>query len=740
MKNIFLGLLLLLFTVTTFAQFSGGGGGGATVGAENGSAIFATSGQQNLSTTVVDINQSTFTLPSAGTWDVTYTAHIFSVNNASISIFITNTSNTLVTNSVGNGNEASASQMFLPITKTVTIITTGATNYKLRGFISGAGTGGVLANDLALRSNTINWTKISGFLPVQYPKDNGGIVFGNGTNQTQDATNLFYNDVSKRLGIGTNVPSNNFTIAVPNASIRLNETSNNQNYWVNRFTNRAVVASSDALELRTGSADGVNGALTTIDNSGNITQFGATKITTGTNGLRLPITSASANVAGGAIGVDVNGDVVKIANPSIPTLVGSNGVIAGTAGLVPAPTATDNTKFLKGDGTWATAGGATVPFVNGGIVFGNGTTQVQDATNFFIDNTNKRIGIGTNVPAERLDIVGSGTGGSSALKISNFGGGVGWGIKLLPLNNGGDYIRFDRADGNQIGRINNSGATGDDFVLAAQGDLVLGSSYIDRLRIKNNGYVGIGTNTPTALLDVTGGSDEMLKLTGTKTTLKINSNNDNPEFVFSRTGGVVGNFGRVDFRFDNAAAGGSLNNVFNFEGGLKIPITSSTPDATGSPIGVNSNGEIVKIANTAAAVLGAYAQGRWYQQGNNVLLASANWVPVAGYTVQGLTLTTATGASPRWTVNETGTYMIQTGLSCQPDATDVQTGMAIVKNLGEVVAANYFVSKGVGWQPPLTTVGIEIDMVAGDTFDIIYTNVKIMDGGGPEVTKIKRVR
>lgn len=35
-------------------------------------------------------------------------------------------------------------------------------------------------------------------------------------------------------------------------------------------------------------------------------------------------------------------------------MTGADGANAGTHGLVPAPTATDNTKFLKGDGTWAT--------------------------------------------------------------------------------------------------------------------------------------------------------------------------------------------------------------------------------------------------------------------------------------------------------------------------------------------------------------------------------------------------
>ena len=36
-------------------------------------------------------------------------------------------------------------------------------------------------------------------------------------------------------------------------------------------------------------------------------------------------------------------------------MTGADGTNAGTSGLVPAPVATDNTKFLRGDGTWAPA-------------------------------------------------------------------------------------------------------------------------------------------------------------------------------------------------------------------------------------------------------------------------------------------------------------------------------------------------------------------------------------------------
>ena len=74
--------------------------------------------------------------------------------------------------------------------------------------------------------------------------------------------------------------------------------------------------------------------------------------------------------------------------------VGTDGVTAGTAGLVPAPATTDDGKFLKADGTWDTAGGGggdtvystvtTSDSATGGAVYignlGTDQTEVVDPT------------------------------------------------------------------------------------------------------------------------------------------------------------------------------------------------------------------------------------------------------------------------------------------------------------------------------------------------------------------------
>lgn len=50
---------------------------------------------------------------------------------------------------------------------------------------------------------------------------------------------------------------------------------------------------------------------------------------------------------------------IALTDTTYSAFTGTDGQTAGTAGLVPAPATTDAGKFLKADGTWGTAGGAT---------------------------------------------------------------------------------------------------------------------------------------------------------------------------------------------------------------------------------------------------------------------------------------------------------------------------------------------------------------------------------------------
>lgn len=91
--------------------------------------------------------------------------------------------------------------------------------------------------------------------------------------------------------------------------------------------------------------------------------IGEYAITSVSNAIQISVGSGATNSDSNTFKVaNLNGNFeIMSADGTIPVarynvMTGADGTNAGTKGVVPAPTATDNTKFLRGDGTWATAG------------------------------------------------------------------------------------------------------------------------------------------------------------------------------------------------------------------------------------------------------------------------------------------------------------------------------------------------------------------------------------------------
>jgi hypothetical protein len=82
---------------------------------------------------------------------------------------------------------------------------------------------------------------------------------------------------------------------------------------------------------------------------------------------------------------------------------------------------TVNSTSLLGSGDIAIS--ATPSGVSGAIQFSNGSAFASDATKFFWDDTNKRLGIGTNVPSATAHFKGSGsTSATTSLLVQNSAG------------------------------------------------------------------------------------------------------------------------------------------------------------------------------------------------------------------------------------------------------------------------------------------------------------------------------
>lgn len=85
------------------------------------------------------------------------------------------------------------------------------------------------------------------------------------------------------------------------------------------------------------------------------------------------------------------------------------------------PTASATNRGLLSTADWTTFNSHfTLPaFTAGSVIFSNGTTLAQDNTNFFFDNTNDRLGIGTNSPSTILHLNGGSNPGVITLESNN---------------------------------------------------------------------------------------------------------------------------------------------------------------------------------------------------------------------------------------------------------------------------------------------------------------------------------
>ena len=142
----------------------------------------------------------------------------------------------------------------------------------------------------------------------------------------------------------------------------------------------------------------------------------------------------------------------------------------------------------------------------GGVLFPDDSSGLisQDTTNFFWDNTNNRLGIGTNTPSGKLDIHGTG--------INAILNGTGTNNSFLVFQNAGVSKWYA---GNLF-----SGAVANDFVIYD----AVNAAY--RLYVHNTGVVNIptsliiGSSTPTSIyaLDVAGTGRFTANITGTTAT------------------------------------------------------------------------------------------------------------------------------------------------------------------------------------------------------------------------------
>jgi hypothetical protein len=188
---------------------------------------------------------------------------------------------------------------------------------------------------------------------------------------------------------------------------------------------------------------------------------------------------------------------------------GKIGLTTHVSGILPvANGGTNLTSFTSGGAVYATSTsvlttgtlpvasggtGTSTAFTTGSVVFaGASGTYTQDNTNFFWDDTNNRLGIGTASPDAKLTIAGEVSAQQIAGRYFGFGT-TGFSFDSTTVNYYG--ITYTQPT---------SPSTTYNTVLSGFSNIKFTTGTTEKMRIDSSGNVGIGTTSPSQKLDVIG--------------------------------------------------------------------------------------------------------------------------------------------------------------------------------------------------------------------------------------------
>jgi Chaperone of endosialidase len=496
---------------------------------------------------------------------------------------------------------------------------------------------------------------------TQYPANqimitgNGGTVTASGSMVAVPSTN--------QIGVGTTAPLGPFDVNV-SASFRQG------------FTTQNVAVFSSLISNGTATFGNIN---VTGTEQVNYLIANVNVIINGTTASTNSISGAMINKGGEGIAGNLN------VGGAVSTFTGAVGI--GTAsGVGIATTANSANLWVYGNVVLA-----NTPSTSSGIIFPDGTKQTTagggggssqsygplgtiqvagssnsfagDGSNFFWDNSNKRLGIGTSTPAYQFSLFGT----DYVLFNSRPGAAVRQEITVGNTVSFGSILGYDSTQGNAIGylrlgtsaatqpaiawsyvstnsRVGINATTQPQNAFEVNGSVAIGFNYAGVSPMTNTngasiqGQVGIGTFTPGAQLDVLRSS------TGQNTTYHLQFQNSatgasgqtNINYLF---GGVQQAYQRIDYLGNMVWNSGSNTFYFNLE---------SIGSGTGGTANFNNNTQFMQTQGAAVTFPGNVS----------ISQASGPQIKFTGGTSNYISWNTSGVAAPTFTTSSAGTKLL----------------------------------------------------------------------------------
>jgi hypothetical protein len=209
-------------------------------------------------------------------------------------------------------------------------------------------------------------------------------------------------------------------------------------------------------------------------------------------------TSAVQVTAAGTTGQVLVGNTGGAPSWATLTGIGVTSFSGGTTGLTPASPTTGAITLAGTLGVANGGTGTTTAFTAGSVVFaGASGVYSQDNTNFFWDDTNNRLGIGTATPGARLETSVTSAGATAeVLRLSNPGAGANTQAQINFATTSTSYATITGGYGAAAPQMtfNLPSATAGNYIWQITGT--------ERMRLDAAGNVGIGTSAPDTTLHV----------------------------------------------------------------------------------------------------------------------------------------------------------------------------------------------------------------------------------------------